>query len=712
MKNDWKNIFFTLFTTLLCFGFGWGQTTSLSGTTITMTGTHTDLSGLASISGVTTTTIAGKTYYILEDLQLIVEGTLSLNPENEQLIFTTASLGTNVTTNKFVIQNSGVFNYGVSTTQNNKTAYTDGVGLVFNYNGSGGNDNYDTRDSGGLVVINGGTFNAYGGTIKTDMPIGFGKALITDSTGDVSGAIEKLKVIDTHSTEGIQFRLDLDTNGANQLAVNDLTLGDGMDFLVGNQAPTTPIGLTLEDATIRHTFRQKDSVEFKNLSLANNAASQDFNIGAASGENPDLTSVNTDVGSAIRTNSGLGESSIINFLASKELQFLITDDSGGGLESFIYIEGSQSPTIVSTGTNGELSNAEEITLMTIIKANTDTTETLTRYSLDGTDNDVFRFYLFSYGKLSASFTDDLKGNGVKTIPRLLFDDPNISQTNKSIVDAYNEIETLDKFYDRAAAWKVDNVAAEYPAIDSPLITVVGSTLDLGSQNLIVDANASQAFVVDTSTNTITLKANSLTVGNGDYTSITTTGNISAQNGGEILFGYEDSNGKNIFVDFNWGTSDTYHVNIVDLNDNTVIATHNNQSNNYSGTFVAPTPFGSGAKIQLLITGDNSVFYEANFTDENTLTFARTSGSINDISTETTGVAQHEALFLARKILQKTESMAAALEGTTPTLADDTTTITEASSTVATKENQEAIRALLLRILTKTSASYEALKGAE
>ena len=325
---------------------------------------------------------------------------------------------------------------------------------------------------------------------------------------------------------------------------------------------------------------------------------------------------------------------------------------------------------------------------------------------------VKNFYYFIYGKqIGSAIGVDMRANSYSTSVFLL-DDPNISQPDKSIVDAYTEIEALDKFYDRAAAWKVDNVADEYPAVGSQLITITGSTLDLGSQNLVIDASASQAFVVDTSTNTITLKANSITVGNGDYTSITTTGSISAQNGGEILFGYEDSNGKNIFVDFNWGTSDTYHVKIVDLNDNTVIATHNNQSNNYSGTFVAPTPFGSGAKIQLLNTGDNSVFYEANFTDENALTFARTSGSINDISTETTGVAQHEALFLARKILQKTESMAAALEGTTPTLADDTTTITEASSTVATKENQEAIRALLLRILTKTSASYEALKGAE
>ena len=72
-------------------------------------------------------------------------------------------------------------------------------------------------------------------------------------------------------------------------------------------------------------------------------------------------------------------------------------------------------------------------------------------------------------------------------------DTNISQTDKSIIDAYTEIETLDKLYDRSSSWKVDNLAEEYPAIDSPLIAVTGTTLDLGSQNLIVDATAADAF---------------------------------------------------------------------------------------------------------------------------------------------------------------------------------------------------------------------------
>ena len=48
----------------------------------------------------------------------------------------------------------------------------------------------------------------------------------------------------------------------------------------------------------------------------------------------------------------------------------------------------------------------------------------------------------------------------------------------------------------------------------------------------------------------------------------------------------------------------------------------------------------------------------------------------------------------------------------PSLTEITTTITEANANAATKENQEAIKALLLRILTKTTAAQEALRGGQ
>ena len=54
-------------------------------------------------------------------------------------------------------------------------------------------------------------------------------------------------------------------------------------------------------------------------------------------------------------------------------------------------------------------------------------------------------------------------------------------------------------------------------------------------------------------------------------------------------------------------------------------------------------------------------------------------------------------------------MTSTLEGTTSSLTENITTITEANANAATQESQEAIKVLLLRILTKTTAALEALR---
>ena len=291
----------------------------------------------------------------------------------------------------------------------------------------------------------------------------------------------------------------------------------------------------------------------------------------------------------------------------------------------------------------------------------------------------------------------------------MLEDLNISQADKGIVDAYTEIETLDKLYDRSFSWTVDNATDQYPSAGTQLMTVTGTTLDLASRNLTIDATASSAYAVDTNTNTITVNASTLS-SSSKFSSVKTTGDLTLSNGAAIEFGYEDSSGRNIYADFNWGTSDAYDIRFTDLNDQTVIGTYTNQTFSFKDTFLAPSPFGSGVRIEVYDTGttnadSNRFYFTTDFTDSNALTLTIGPDQIN---ADPTGAAQHEALFLARKILQKTESMTAALDGTMPTLTSDGTTTTTGDD--ATKENQEAIRALLLRILTKTTTAHEALKG--
>ena len=681
MKNDWKNIFFILFA-LLCFGFGWGQTITISNNRITQSGgSDSNRNTPQDIIDAGYGTLVAPKVIELGNYDLEIQG--FYDDTGWKYIYQTGRR----------FRSTSTANWKSGVKLNN--TYIAGATHVLDAPSTSFNDNSN-------IYLNGGIINWYGVVVDHEADPASSNARVRFSNLDSSSEL-------VVSFKGISYLvndvgsvalLNVSLQRREKTGINSVIMRVGTNFSSPDQ-----LSLIASDggANIFNSSGVQSAISISGLQAITSTNEMSFYHNRGSDRR------------YVLVNPFLDLSGILIYNNNEEVQVDVDVSIGlSGTEKEGYVfrayanDGHYLGSYSATDANGDTS-----LLLEDVWHGSGNTAASYLAPTTIVDRTIVDLIGYKYGgNIIQLSTSDLGSNGAVKVLGLATIDTNISQTDKSIVDAYTEIETLDELYDRSSSWKVDNVADEYPAFDSQLISVTGTTLDLDSQDLVVDANASQAFDVDVANNTITIKASTLTAGNGAFTSITTAGNISVANGASIELGYQDSNGKNIFVDFNWGTSDTYHVNIVDLNDNTVIATHSNQSNNYSGTFVAPTPFGSGAKIQLLNTGDNSVFYEANFTDENALTFVRTSGSINDISTETTGASQHEALFLARKILQKTESMAAALDGTTPILADDTTTITEANSTIATKENQEAIRALRLRIMTKTSASYEALKGAE
>ena len=100
---------------------------------------------------------------------------------------------------------------------------------------------------------------------------------------------------------------------------------------------------------------------------------------------------------------------------------------------------------------------------------------------------------------------------------------------------YTEIDTPEKFYDRAKSYLCDNYAGE----GSTIVSRAGNEIDLGSYNLVVDATATEAFAI--SGTTITIKASTFT---GD---LTTTGTITLSNGASVLGQYTDANGTNIIL---------------------------------------------------------------------------------------------------------------------------------------------------------------------
>lgn len=102
--------------------------------------------------------------------------------------------------------------------------------------------------------------------------------------------------------------------------------------------------------------------------------------------------------------------------------------------------------------------------------------------------DQFKFYFCSYDEAISSTIQPLKGLGELEVDWVLFDDVFITDT-RATADAYTEIDTPQKFYDRAKAFLVDNFAGETQTI----VTRDGNTIDAGSYDVTIDANASAVF---------------------------------------------------------------------------------------------------------------------------------------------------------------------------------------------------------------------------
>ena len=141
-----------------------------------------------------------------------------------------------------------------------------------------------------------------------------------------------------------------------------------------------------------------------------------------------------------------------------------------------------------------------------------------RRSNSNTDADDFTFKFCSYRHALTFTVQTLKGFDVLQVNWVLFNDSTITQTDKTIVDAYTTIDTPEKFYDRAKSYLYDNFAGQ----TSTLVTRNGNVVNVGNYNVTIDTLAANAFALSGST--FTLKADNF-VG-----TIQTTGTLALSNG--------------------------------------------------------------------------------------------------------------------------------------------------------------------------------------
>jgi hypothetical protein len=135
-----------------------------------------------------------------------------------------------------------------------------------------------------------------------------------------------------------------------------------------------------------------------------------------------------------------------------------------------------------------------------------------------------------YTSLPNVFEQSMLGTGVANVSVAVLDDASVTLT-KTAALALTSIATLDNLYDAQKAWgcTANSTNLYYPTNGTFPISASGSVLDLGSRNLVINATASTAFAVNTSTNVITIKASTLAAG-AKFSTIKTTGTITLQNG--------------------------------------------------------------------------------------------------------------------------------------------------------------------------------------
>jgi len=535
---------------------------ALNSGVITQTGIDADLSGL-NITGVTVTTIGGITQYDVGTNRIVINGTLTHDdPTNILVSNSTASTATDDGFGDSVIDiDGGTFNIGSRSTINGVT-YTK-TGTFVRISGANNTNHYQPC---GIRVKGGGTWNWFSGTVETnrscgvasDDPSNFARIYSTDcvlmNTGVSNGAnYRSLRCTgesDDLQIDGITFDSVNSSIGARLFSITGLDVAKGLKFRSGELQSRNGSSASL------------DTFSIEGISFGENRNSKDVVL------NGDLTNWNSssfsvqsyeiyncDIGSAIVVQGAFPATRYGIVGVFQKLNLTFKDASQAPIEGVkFYLPSTNNGDRRAIGCTGNGSNFnnydftattyDKYEATTNVNGETgvidvllgailgDTTSTdhqnldTILYSKTNTKGvDDFTFKACKYEYAISTFNVILHSNKTITGDYALVEDITISQSDKSVVDDYDEIDDPRKFYDRAKSYLYDNYAGE----TSTIVSREGNSIDAGSYNVVIDGNvtnAASAFSI--SGNTLTIKATRF-VGN-----IATTGTTTLSNGAEII----------------------------------------------------------------------------------------------------------------------------------------------------------------------------------
>lgn len=600
------------------------MTFNLSGSTITQSGTDTSLSSLSGISWVTVTNLDNGTdnpykIYALANRKIIVNGTLTLNPDFELLAF-----DYNQPSGHYIEVNTGTLNIGREDTVNGAKKPMKQVAIIFT------NDD-NTQSSEGawdLEVGSSWTLNFISGIVNS----GGAWVFASGSTVNFTNHAHISGITTTTATRSARIR-----QKSSALSIDaDLTIEGSLrfDFF---QPPTSIKGWSPKFTSFGGfqaistgaggsdgIFKFEDII-FDGLVYLGDAfvkaRVQLYNIDAV-GKEVLVTHNKVESGLFPGTliikefTTNVFDADDLSSIESAEYYIKDTDNSNRYTSNLTWNSWDTLDSNVDFTYNGitnvSWASATDEIITRIVREGQSKGGTygatnaswngsatcITDYrSKNNTHDDKFDMHFFSYLHLQATSIDVVMWGIWETdIQRSMFEDQYITQTNKATVDAYTEISNWDRLYEIQKSWKQDNYTDEYPIINTYLINGSGAALSIASTvSLTIDGSAVSVFAVNQATHTITIDAGTTFATSSKFNTIisdVTIEDATIINGWTIDWDVYLNNANDLTnVIINWDLRINTWVNSI-LNFNNVTVSWNVYNDDASSTLQINTTNGS------------------------------------------------------------------------------------------------------------------------
>jgi hypothetical protein len=544
---------------------------------VEQTGTDFNLSGLAAFTQYNVPPVTnlgfplgwtGQDIYFLQR-PLLVRGSVTFDSSEEMLVIGN-EFDNNPSTYNYALRitgSSAIFNIGVQqgTNPNGTPRYSAGLGLVIGRDFINDLDPIETIPREGALIDDAGSITVNGSEIqlasclKIAADAGvctFNGTRIVDLTSFSLGK----QTIRNEAPSNV-LRLNNVEFDAKVVAQRFINLG-GIDTFSGVfknsyiQPHRTDLGVASPSGT----------VALENVIFGFNFNSFDYQFvgnSSTASDNQAVEITNVDIGTGIRTNYVIPTA--VNHLAVfqkirvevQDTSFqpvqnckvrIPTTDSGNRDNGAIGGEfiGNRDFSGTTFELYSDITNSSGFTPEFKILTGRIYDDTLgsqvTEYDLYGKTQvlgeDKFDVQFMSYAHTLATQEISLKQSSTIELLRVLTTDDSVTETIKATVDAYAELETSEKVYDRAKSFLYDNYSGE----SSTLVRRIGSELDAGSYDVDIDATAATPFAFNGSK--ITIKA---TIFTGD---LITTGNVTLSNGAKSTGTITDSSGTSVVISVN------------------------------------------------------------------------------------------------------------------------------------------------------------------